>query len=105
MTAYYHVTLARNLESITRTGVDPAFSKGKQQVSWFVDRSKLAWAILHVQKRYKVNMADIIVFSAQTLKRARNSGHRGIFSSPCNNRVQFFRTADQVVELIGEDRI
>jgi len=102
---FYHVALFQNKTSITRTGVDPQFSTGAQFRSWFVTREKLAWAILHTQKRHKAMIGEIIVFQCETLKKAQNSGHKGIFSTPCNNRVKYLGTADQVIGLIGEDKI
>jgi len=101
----YHVTLAKNLDSITRSGVDPLYSTGARQLSWFVESSKLAWAILHTQTRHKVGIDQIIVFGAETLKRATRTGFKGVFSTPCSTRVKFCGTAVQVTQRIGEDKI
>lgn len=57
----YHVTTAANLDSIYVDGVDPSYSKGKFEASWYVSKGQILWAICHVSLRHGVELDDIFV--------------------------------------------
>ena len=59
----YHATLKSNLTSITENGIDPEYSRGAEKVVWLHTRSRTEWAILHLLKRYKCSMDDIIIIT------------------------------------------
>lgn len=61
MARYYHVTTTHNLLGIMATGIDPAYSRGRMKVSWYVRRARVAWAVLHVVQRHAVALSDIII--------------------------------------------
>lgn len=80
----YHVSPSKNRDSIARFGIDPIFSKGKQNVSWFVDQSKLVWAVAHCSARHSVSVDKLDVWVTETpLKRQRKTSWRGVFTTPC----------------------
>ena len=61
----YHATLKSNLDSISRHGLNPDFSKGAEQVIWYHTASRREWAILHTQKRHQCQLDDIIVITVE----------------------------------------
>ena len=61
MSILLHVTLRRNLPSIQRHGIDPAFSRSQWRVCWFCHPRRRDWAIAHVADRYGVSPAEVIV--------------------------------------------
>lgn len=57
---YVHVTTTAALESIQEDGfIDPAYSRGRMMVSWFVPESDVGWAVLHVMQRHSMPMCEI----------------------------------------------
>lgn len=60
---FYHVTLNENFGSIARTGIDPAFSRGKAKVCWYADKLDLvSWAIAHISARRVISPASMSVY-------------------------------------------
>ena len=49
------------MESIHRIGIDPNYATGKDRLTWLHTESKRDWAILHTQKRHKVNLDEVII--------------------------------------------
>lgn len=60
----YHVTIGSNLDSIWSDGIDPHYSKGKFEASWYVTKEHILWAVLHVAHRHDCKLDDIFVCSA-----------------------------------------
>jgi len=59
----YHVTTRYRADLIAARGIDPARSKGKRKVSWYVGQRMLAWAIAHVSLRHKTPIENIVVIA------------------------------------------
>lgn len=57
----YHVTTRYRADLIAAKGIDPARSKGKLKVSWYVAAPMLAWAIAHVALRHGTPLENIVV--------------------------------------------
>lgn len=57
----YHVTPGFNQAAILAVGVDPAWSRGKREVSWWVTLPRLEWALAHVSARYAVSTGALWV--------------------------------------------
>lgn len=89
----YHVTPATNQESILASGVDPVFSQGKRQISWWVTRERLAWAIAHTALKHHVMVEDLVIFSTyRPLKNMRKTRWSGVVTTTCNQRVDHLTT-------------
>ena len=56
----YHVTPAPNVNNIMRVGINPALSKGKLTVSWYVNKSGITWAIAHTSLRHDLSVASLV---------------------------------------------
>lgn len=75
----FHVTTYERARRIIDSGfVDPLFSQGKANVSWYTTRNKVTWAIAHVAQRHEVALADMAVITvkigdAKILKTNRRS--------------------------------
>jgi len=59
----YHVTISSNLDSIWADGIDPHYSKGKFEATWYVSQERLLWAVLHVADRHDCKLDDIFVIA------------------------------------------
>lgn len=74
----YHVTTSDVISSIWNDGIDPAYSRGKLEASWYVNKSQIAWAILHVALRHGCLMDDIFICATLIEWRAmRRTNHQG----------------------------
>lgn len=92
---YFHVTLAKNADSIYRNGIDPVFSQGKRQLSWFVTRDRLPWAIAHCSARHNVTVNELIIFPVPSLRlrQVKKSRYAGIVATPCRTTVDIHTAA------------
>lgn len=59
----YHVSPAKNQESILESGVLPSKARGKWKASWWVTVEKLDWAIAHVSHNHNTPVSDLLIFS------------------------------------------
>lgn len=57
----FHVTPNRNRASIACRGLLTRKSKGKRPAVWLVTADRVEWAILHVSRRHKVEVDDVLV--------------------------------------------
>lgn len=77
----YHTTLKTNLDSIRDKGLDPAFSQGAEKVVWLHTKSRSEWAILHVLKRHKCTIDDIIVIEVNVSRSKLRRRWRGLWTT------------------------
>lgn len=74
----YHVSPHWNTAPLLNHGVDPAHSRGKMRVSWFVDESRVLWALAHCSARWSVAVDGLVVceclVSRDTLAKSRWEG-------------------------------
>lgn len=79
----YHVTSYARFCSISRSGLDPAFSEGKAPLVWLASKSKIEWGFLHVVKRHRVKLTDVVVIGFDVPRSwVRRSAKRGLWNSP-----------------------
>ncbi len=81
MSILLHVSLRRNLASIWRLGVSPAFARCGLPVSWFVVPSRRTWAISHVADRHGVAIADLVVLRVSVPRSQLVRRRRGVWTS------------------------
>lgn len=74
----FHVTREANVPGILSLGISPAFSLGKLRASWFVDHTRLSWAIAHVSDNTGLSVSELYVCHVlarrEAFKRTRLSG-------------------------------
>lgn len=66
----YHVTLAKNVGKIEREGVSPAYSTGRLDASWYVNKAGVTWAIAHCSQRHAVPVSDLFVCTVMLPRKA-----------------------------------
>lgn len=95
----YHVTPSRNVGSIAMSGIEPILATGKQQLSWYVERSRLLWAIAHCSARHHLPVNELTVFEmpANYVRNLRRTAWRGVWCSPCVARPINHRKAEEYV--------
>lgn len=103
----YHVTPNTTHDSITRQGVEPIYSRGKMRVSWWVDRSRLMWAIAHVSAKHQVSVdkLDIWVTTEGNIKNKRCAPWKGVFYTPCRTVPSHSYSANREVATPDGNRI
>jgi hypothetical protein len=57
----YHVTTAKDVMNIWDVGVDPQYSRGKLEASWYINKHNILWAIAHVSARHQVSVDQLYV--------------------------------------------
>ena len=71
---YRHATLCRHLASILAEGLDPARARDAALLVWLHTPGRTPWAVLHVVRRHRVTLADVILLDVhvprQWLQRA-----------------------------------
>ncbi len=80
MSMLLHVSIRRNLSSIWRLGISPAFAQGARAECWFCSRSKRAWAIQHVAERHDVPLSEVVVFRVNVPRSRLVSRRRGLWT-------------------------
>lgn len=81
----YHVSPKKNHESILKSGVEPLFSQGAMPQCWWVDSSRLTWAIAHTSARHNISVLEIEVWSLDSkhFPRLYKWVYSGVFRTPC----------------------
>lgn len=95
----YHVTPDKNRGSIAVHGIEPILATGKQKLSWFVDKSRLVWALAHCSARHNVPVSDLVVFEipAHHIPNIRRTAWKGVYSTPCHSRPINYRKGEEYV--------
>jgi hypothetical protein len=57
----FHITPGRNVPSILRGGVDPAYHRGYWRVCWFVSARLRPWAVGHVARRHRCHVSEVVI--------------------------------------------
>jgi hypothetical protein len=80
---YYHVTGYEIAKRIIDTGyVDPKLSQGKNNVSWYVTRSRVTWAIAHTCKRHDWQVSDLAILTCKaTTDIMLHTNRKGIYAT------------------------
>jgi hypothetical protein len=77
-----HATLARNLPSILKGGLQTAKSRGKLPVVWACCRAKVAWAALHTVKRHGGRVEDVVILEVDVPRSWLRRSKRGLWYCP-----------------------
>lgn len=77
----YHATLKSNLDSINEKGIDPSFSKGAEKVIYLHTASRTEWAILHMLKRHRCSIDEIIIIEVNVPRGKLRRRWRGLWST------------------------
>lgn len=77
----YHATLKTNLNSIREFGLNPEFSQGAEKVIWMHTACRREWAILHVQKRHKCSLDDVVVIEVSIPRSKLRRRWRGLWTT------------------------
>ena len=78
MSILLHATIRRNLPSIWKLGISPAFSQGARAECWFCTRSRRAWAVQHVADRHDVPLSEVVVFRVSVPRSRLVAPPRGV---------------------------
>jgi hypothetical protein len=57
----YHITPTSNIPSILIYGIDPQYSNGKDERSWYVAKHKIDWALVHISMTYDLPVGELSV--------------------------------------------
>lgn len=84
----YHITSYDTMKLILDSkGIDPAKSEGKRNVSWYVTRALVGWAIAHCLSRHEVAFDKLVVLKVVVAtKEVLRTSRRGIY---CSNRALY----------------
>ena len=78
----FHVSPDFNIGNILKRGILPSMSRGKEQVSWYVVRDRIEWALAHVSDRWKVPVSCIAVFEVHApVEALARTGHSGVYKA------------------------
>ena len=61
----FHVSPRQYFDSVMGSGISPAFSRGRANVVWLVDESKLVWALAHVSAKDDISVLQLLVYTVK----------------------------------------
>jgi len=81
----YHVSPVANHKSIQALGVESIYAKGAKKASWWVDDTRLHWALAHCSARLGVSVNELEVWAADRSQFPRLMRFRypGMYFTPC----------------------
>ena len=80
--SFYHATLKRNVDSIQKHGLSPNFALNQKNPRvWLHTKSKREWATLHVMKKHKVDMSQVVILEVHVTRSKRKRRWRGIWTT------------------------
>ncbi len=82
MAILLHVSPRRNLPSLYRNGVSPAFSRGARAECWYCSPSRRPWALEHVAERHNVALSDVVVLRVNVRRDLLTRRGRGVWTCP-----------------------
>ena len=94
-----HATPARNLRSISRSGLLTARSQGRRPVVWFHTSGKTPWATLHTVKRHGGRIEDVAVIEVDIPRRWLRRNRRGLWFCVRDVDPERFRRLIRFAEL------
>lgn len=90
-----HATPTRNLSGIRRRGLLLRKSRTKRPVVWLHSAGRSAWAVLHVARRHRVAVEEVVVLEVRVPRSwLRRSPRRGLLV--CGRDVPSWRIAGLV---------
>lgn len=103
----FHVSPKTNRASITKSGVDPIWSRGKSQCSWWVDQRKLAWAIAHCSAHHGVPADQLEVWyrDGNTARNMKRSRWAGVYWTTCRNMTEGVYSIELALSLLVDDQV
>ena len=100
----YHATPKANLESLREHGnLNPEFSQGKEKVVWLHTASKRHWAILHIQRRHKLPLSEVLVLRVDVPRSKLKRRWRGLWTTAERITQWCVIPAEQMAERPIED--
>lgn len=96
----YHVTIADNVQSILETGIQPKYSRGKLKASWYVNKSNIQWAILHVASRHHEYIENVVVIAvAEDWTAFKRTNKLGVYYSLQDIEAETVSSAGMFIDL------
>jgi hypothetical protein len=74
-----HVTPTKNCDSIIELGISPLFAQQQPGRCWFVNTSKLLWAISHVSAHHEVDVGRLSIFTVDFKQHFLKTGLKGVY--------------------------
>jgi hypothetical protein len=100
----FHVTPKKNLDSIQRLGIDPAFAVAEIKRSWFCSVARLGWALVHVSQRHATPITELVILECNIPEGWRRASHLdGLMSVTRVTPPVRIRQQYPAQELVGPD--
>jgi len=80
ISGYRHATLYRHLASILAEGLDPARARDAPPLVWLHTPVRTPWAVLHVVRRHRVALTDVILLDVQVPRQWLQHAERGLWT-------------------------
>lgn len=95
----FHISLKDNRRSIQKDGIEPAYSTGKRQVSWWCDNARVMWALTHLSLKYNVPVADLIIcVSVVPYEKFQRTRWQGVYTTYENIRASQFQSPKKYMD-------
>jgi hypothetical protein len=75
-----HASPSKNLASIFRRGLSPAFARGKLRCCWLHSSGRTRWAVPHVADRHHVAPVNVVVFTVRIPRGWLRRRARGVWA-------------------------
>ena len=77
---YRHATLRQHLARILVEGLDPARATATPPLVWLHTPVQTPWAVLHVVRRHRVALTDVILLDVQVPRQWLQHAERGLWT-------------------------
>jgi hypothetical protein len=79
-TLYRHATVRTHLSRILAEGLDPACATAPPLLLWLHTPERTPWAVLHVVRRHRVALTDVILLDVQVPRQWLQHAERGLWT-------------------------
>jgi hypothetical protein len=100
----WHVTHKKNIDSILKCGIDPAYAQGSFNRVWLVRWYGIAWALLHISLKKRVPIWELVAFKVHVLKSRTVHFNRNVYTCKLILYTSSYKTSDQILSAIERQR-
>lgn len=101
----WHITPIMNVDSILWSGIDPRYSTGKHEKSWYVRWWGIAWALAHISMKKHIPIWQLVCFRVKVPKECVTHFNRNVYTTKYVTKSSFYMSAERALSQWEKQRI